>query len=230
MAILRNVIDKETCAALIDIIERLRAKPSPHFRTLSPPTEPITQSDLFRWQEDETLAKLVTEGVLPQLAAHILDTNKVILLEDQFFYSEPGCQFTSPWHQDHSYHPLEPWFLTFWIPLDPVDSDHGLRAVVGSHRGPLYAPVEFSAAEATLAGDGTSLKAVPDIDELEAVGSNILAPSFEAGDVMILHSKTLHAGGKACPSVFRRLSIRYAHPEIHYVQRAWPIASFWQEP
>ncbi|MEN9226216.1 MAG: phytanoyl-CoA dioxygenase family protein [Thermostichus sp. HHBFW_bins_43] len=224
VAVLPGLLEPNVCAALCRTIDQLRATPGPHFRTLSPPGEPLAQSDLFRWPEDETLAKVATEGILPQLAASVFGTQSVLLLEDQFFYSEAGCQTLSPWHQDHPYHPLEPWFLTFWIPLDPVLAGQGLRAVVGSHRGPLYAPVEFSATAATLAAGGQTLAPVPDIDE-----TRILAPSFQPGDVMILDSRTLHAGGQACPHPFRRISIRYAHPETHVVERAWPVAAFWQE-
>ncbi len=234
VAVLSGILDPDVCAALRQTIDHLRVTPGPHFRTLSPPGQPIAQSDLFRWPEDETLDKVATQGILPQLAASIFGTQSVLLLEDQFFYSEAGSQTLSPWHQDHSYHPLEPWFLTFWIPLDPVQEGQGLRAVVGSHRGPLYAPVEFSAAEATLAHGGASLAPVPDIDG--AIAGNklglevkILAPNFEPGDVMILDSRTLHAGGNACAHPFRRFSIRYAHPETQRVERAWPVAAFWQE-
>ncbi len=234
VAVLSGILEPNICAALRQTIDHLRVRPGPHFRTLSPPGQPLAQSDLFRWPEDETLAEVATQGILPQLAASIFDTQSVLLLEDQFFYSEAGCQTLSPWHQDHPYHPLEPWFLTFWIPLDPVGEGQGLRAVVGSHRGPLYAPVEFSAAEATLADGVETLASVPDIDG--AIADNklspevqILAPNFEPGDVMILDSRTLHAGAKPCTHPFRRISIRYAHPQTRRVERAWPIAAFWQE-
>ncbi|MCJ2543551.1 phytanoyl-CoA dioxygenase family protein [Thermostichus vulcanus] len=234
VAVLSGILEPNLCTALIRAIDHLRAKPGPHFRTLSPVGLPVVQSDLFRWPEDATLTQVVTEGILPQLAASIFGTDSVVLLEDQFFYSEARAQTLSPWHQDHPYHPLEPWFLTFWIPLDPVLAGQGLRAVVGSHRGPLFAPVEFSAAEATLTAAGDTLAPVPDIDGDLANSRlgpevNILAPPFEPGDVMILDSRTLHAGGKACPHPFRRISIRYAHPETHIVERAWPVAAFWQE-
>lgn len=234
VAVLPGILEPNLCAALIRTIDHLRAKPGPHFRTLSPPGEPVTQSDLFRWLEDETLAGVVTQGILPELAASVFGTHSVLLLEDQFFYSEAGSQTLSPWHQDHPYHPLEPWFLTFWIPLDRVLEGQGLRAVVGSHRGPLYAPVEFSAVEATLAEGEHILAPVPDIDGARQGKRldpkfRILAPSFRPGDVMILDSRTLHAGGQACPHPFRRISIRYAHPETAVVERAWPVAAFWQE-
>ncbi|MEN9231357.1 MAG: phytanoyl-CoA dioxygenase family protein [Thermostichus sp. DG02_5_bins_236] len=234
VAVLLGILEPKVCAALCRTIDQLRATPGPHFRTLSLPGEPLAQSDLFRWPEDDTLAKVATEGILPQLAASIFGTHSVLLLEDQFFYSEAGSQTFSPWHQDHPYHPLEPWFLTFWIPLDPVLEGQGLRAVVGSHCGPLYAPVEFSAAEVTLTEGGEGLTPVPDLNEGRAEGIlgpevRILAPSFQPGDVMILDSRTLHAGGRTCPHPFRRISIRYAHPETHVVERAWPVAVFWQE-
>lgn len=228
VAVVRGVLNSATCARLIDVVEHLRADPSPQFRTLSPAGQPVVQSDLFRWRDNPDLAALVTRGRLPALAADVFGTKTVVLLEDQFFYSAAGSSTPSPWHQDHPYHPLEPWFLTIWIPLDPVPGSTGLRAVRGSHLGPTYAPVEFSAREATLASGSRVLDTVPAIDD-DPGAFPIVAPAYEPGDAMLLDSRTLHAAGGPCATTFRRLSIRYAAPATRYEARPWPVATFWKD-
>lgn len=228
VAVVRGLVDVDRCQRLIAVIEDLRADPGPQFRTLSPDGEPLVQSDLFRWRDHPELEDLVTAGPLPRLACDIFGSDGVVLLEDQFFYSAAGSGTPSPWHQDHPYHPLEPWFLTVWIPLDPVPGQTGLRAVPNSHLGPTYAPVEFSAGKATLAGGADVLTGVPAIDD-DPIAFPVMAPAYEPGDAMLLDSRTLHAAGGHCETTFRRLSIRYAAPDTRYEARDWPVAGFWND-
>jgi ectoine hydroxylase-related dioxygenase (phytanoyl-CoA dioxygenase family) len=101
-----------------------------------------------------------------------------------------------------------------------------LKAVAGSHRGEVYAPVEFSAGKKTLESDAVVLRKVPDIDA-DPASFAVFAPDVAPGDAMLLDSRTLHAAGGPCASVFRRLSLRYAHPDTRYRLRPWPVATFW---
>ena len=223
-----GVIDPAACAELIAAIEHCRAHPGPNFRTLSPEGRPVVQSDLFRWRDVPAIRALAREGALPRLAAEVFGTDEVILLEDQWFFSEEGSGTPSPWHQDHPYHPLEPWFLTIWIPLDPVPGPVGIKAVPGSHMRDVYAPVEFSAGKATLDAGSIVLRPVPDIDaDPERYG--VCEPATAPGDAVLLDSRTLHAAGGLCEATFRRVSIRYAPPSTRIHLRPWPIASFWGE-
>lgn len=223
-----GLIDAAACARLVEAINYCRAHPGTNFRTLSPEGRPAVQSDLFRRHDVEAIREVAMEGPLPRLAAEIFGTGEVILLEDQWFYSEGGSGTPSPWHQDHPYHPLEPWFLTIWVPLDPVPGPVGIRAIPGSHAGDVYAPVEFSAGKATLDTGGIVLRPVPDIDaHPERYG--VYEPQTAPGDAVLLDSRTLHAAGGLCEATFRRLSIRYAPPTTRYRLRPWPIASFWSE-
>lgn len=228
MAMVPDVLSPTQCAAINDAIEWCRANPGPNFRTLSKPGEPVVQSDLFRWNEVPAIRDVAMKGVLPRLAAEVFGTDNVILMEDQWFYSEEGSGTPSPWHQDQPYHPLEPWFLTIWVPLDPVPGPVGIKAVPGSHLEPIYAPVEFSANDATLGDGGRTLPGVPDIDA-DPRRFPVAIPDAKPGDAVLLDSRTLHAAGGKCQGTFRRLSIRYAHPDTRYTPRAWPVAAFWNE-
>lgn len=228
VALVRGVVGAEQIERLKLAIEVCRQTPGPSFRTLSPDGQPVLQSDLFRWRDNAEFRALATDGAVPRLAASIFGTTEVVLMEDQFFYSERGASTPSPWHQDHPYHPLEPWFLTIWIPLDAPPGSTGLRAVAGSHVGEVYAPVEFSAGRKTLESDAAVLRSVPAIDADQG-SFPVFAPHFDPGDAMLLDSRTLHAGGGLCTTLFRRLSLRYAHPETRYRRRPWPVATFWAE-
>ena len=96
-----GVIDPAACAELIAAIEHCRAHPGPNFRTLSPEGRPVVQSDLFRWRDVPAIRALAREGALPRLAAEVFGTDEVILLEDQWFFSEEGSGTPSPFTNAH---------------------------------------------------------------------------------------------------------------------------------
>ena len=223
-----GVLDDATCDQLADAIEACRRCPGPTFRTLSPEGAPLLQSELFRWADVPAIRALTMEGPLPRLAARAFDVASVILMEDQWFYSEAGAGTPSPWHQDHPYHPIEPWFLTIWIPLDAPPGPVGLRVASGSNEGTMYGPVEFSAGDATLGQADGRLEIVPDIDA-DPARFHVTTPPARRGDAVLMDSRTLHAAGGYCTGTFRRISIRYAHPDTRIVPRAWPVASFWDQ-
>lgn len=225
-AFVENVLDDAACDAMIEAIATCQRKPGPTFRTLSPKGQPVVQSELFTWPHIPAMQALTKTGPLPRLAAEAFGTSSVILMEDQWFYSAPGASTPSPWHQDHPYHPLEPWFLTIWIPLDDPPGDVGLKVSAGSHGGPLYGPVEFSAGDATLGNAKTRLHPVPDVDAAPERW-RVINPPAKRGDAILMDSRTLHAAGGLCKGTFRRISIRYAHPDTRVKPRSWPIAEFW---
>ncbi|MEO1019853.1 MAG: phytanoyl-CoA dioxygenase family protein [Pseudomonadota bacterium] len=222
------VVDRRTCAELQDAIEHCRQHTGPHFRRLSAADEPVVESELFRWSDTLAFHDIATAGPLPTIAGEVFGGEAVVLLEDQWFYSAAGSNTPSPWHQDQPYHPLEPWFLTIWVPLDPVPEGCGLKAVKRSHQGPIYSPVEFSANDATLDSGAMTLEPVPAIDQHPDC-FDIVLPNSVPGDAVLLDSRTLHAAGGFCASQFRRLSIRYAPIETVYASRPWPVATFWAE-
>lgn len=228
IAVVPAVLSAERCRTLLNVIGELRARPGVFHRVLSPVGEPVVESDLFRFRDVPEIAELVIDGPLAQLAADVFGTSSVVMLEDQWFASAPGSSTPSPWHQDEPYHPLDRTFLTIWLPLTPPPPGTVLRGVVGSHRGPMYAPVEFSAGQATLSGADGRLEPVPEVDA-DPLRFPVLVPEVEPGDAVLLASGTLHAAGGHCGTDFVRLSVRYAHPDTCYRSRPWPVASFWEE-
>lgn len=227
-AVVPGALTAAQCDAVNAAIDTCRATPGPTHRVLSPAGEPRLESELFRWGDTPAIRAVAMEGALPRLAAAAFGTRDVILMEDQWFLSEAGAGARSPWHQDHPYHPLEPWFLTIWIALDPPPGPVGLSVARGSHGGTLYGPVEFSAGDATLGSAAGQLAPVPDIDG-DPGAWDVVTPDVAKGDAIVMDSRTLHAAGGNCAAIFRRLSIRYAHPATRVVPRNWPVADFWSD-
>ncbi len=227
--VVRGVLDPAACERLNDAIDRTRRHPSEHHARLSPAGSPVVDSDLFRWFDDDVIADIVRRGPLPTLARSILDTAVVVLVEDQWLASAPGASTGSPWHQDAPYYNIDGEFLTLWLALDAAGPDTALRVVEGSHRGPIFAPVEFATNRTTIGEDRSEVRAPPPVDP-EADGATVLRWSVAPGDVVALHSGVLHAAGGApvADRWFRRLSVRYARPSARYVDRGPTAASFWR--
>lgn len=228
IAAVTGLLDPAEVADLLGAVDLARSTPGPYHRRLSPAGQMPMESDLFRWRDIAAIRDLVTGVALTRLARALLDVDRLVLLEDQWFSSSAGSSTASPWHQDEPYHPLDRPFITIWLPLTPVPAGLGLRGAVGSHLGKIYAPVEFSAGRATLGSAGFSLDPVPDVDADPDVGT-VAAPAIEPGDAIVLDSRTLHAAGGSCPAEFVRLSIRYAHPDTRFLARPWAVAGFWQD-
>jgi hypothetical protein len=227
MAAIPDLVDAATCADLLDAVRRSAGVPSSFYRCLSPSGQPAVESDLFRWRDVPEILDLVVSPPLVEAASRHLGTSDPIVLEDQWFWSHPGSSTESPWHQDEPYHPLDRPFLTVWLPLTAVPAGLGIKGVAGSHLGPTYAPIEFSAQEQTLA-DATGSAALPTLDH-EPGPDTVLAPDVGVGGAVLIDSRTLHSAGGPCDTEFIRLSIRYAHPDTRRRSRAWPIADFWHE-
>jgi hypothetical protein len=225
-AVARGVLNASEIVLARQAIDEGRQRPGPFYRLLSGPSEARTDSDLFCLGRLPGLRAIAFDSELSRLAMQALERDSVVLLEDQWFASDPGGGTPSPWHQDEPYHPLDTPFLTTWLPLDPLPQGLSLRVVPGSHLGRIYAPIEFSSSEATLAGGSAALATVPDVDRSSLP---TVEPRLEPGDVLLLDSRTLHAVAGGPPRLSRRLSFRWARPETRLRHREWPIASFWDE-
>ena len=224
-----GLLDRRWCHRLHRAIDRCRSSPSQFYGVLSGPDELRVDSDLFRWFDDPDIAELTRSSPLTALAVDLVDTDSVVLIEDQWFSSEPGAVSASPWHQDHPYYNLDRPFVTIWVTLDDVRADAALRVVAGSHAtGVTYAPIEFSATASTIGGR-SDLEPVPDIDA-DADAFPVTTWDLRAGDAVAIDSRTLHATGvrEVADRDFRRLSTRWAHPDTCYLDQGEQAATFWK--
>ena len=74
------------------------------------------------WRQHPELERWLLEEEPAQLAADLLDSDKIWLLRDQTYFKPPGSEHT-PWHQDALFIPVEGCdFLTLWIPITPIET------------------------------------------------------------------------------------------------------------
>lgn len=229
VVVVPGLLDERWCQRLHNAIDRGRASPSQFYGVLSGPGELRVDSDLFRWFDDPDIAEVTRSSELPGLGAELVGADSAILIEDQWFASEPGAVSASPWHQDHPYYNLDRPFVTIWVTLDDVAADAALRVVAGSHAaGITYAPIEFSTDRATIGGQ-SDLEPVPDVDA-DPERFPVTTWDLRAGDAVAIDSRTLHATGvrESAARDFRRISTRWAHPDTRYLDLGQQAAVFWK--
>ena len=212
-----GLLDRGWCERLHRAIERCQASPSQFYGVLSPPGEPKVDSDLFRWFDDPDIAEGTHASSLPSLGAELCGADAAVLIEDQWFCSEPGAVSRSPWHQDHPYYNLDRPFVTIWVTLDDVAADAALRVVEGSHAtGVTYAPIEFST-DTTTIGGASQLEPVPDIDA-DPARFPVTTWDLQAGDAVAIDSRMLHSTGVR----------EVADPDTRYLDLGEQAAVFWK--
>jgi ectoine hydroxylase-related dioxygenase (phytanoyl-CoA dioxygenase family) len=143
------------------------------------------------------------------------------LYHDHMLTKEPGTRQPTPWHQDQPYYNIEGrQNVSFWIPVDPVNSASTLRLVAGSHRGPWLMPRSFMDAQARWFPEGT-LEDLPDIDSHPGDFPLIGWP-LEPGDVVCFHMLMLHAARGVEGTQRRRVfSVRFLGDDVTHAPRRW---------
>lgn len=154
---------------------------------------------------------LLGEPEFGDIVARLWGKDRVWFMYEQVFTKSGGTTRRTPWHQDSSYLPIRGNDLAvMWIPLDPVDTEHALEFVAGSHRGPLFDGSSFDPEDDTapLYGDGR-LPRLPDIEAARADWP-IVSWRTDPGDIVVFHPAVLHGGAATEPSQHRRtLSLRF---------------------
>jgi len=138
------------------------------------------------WQHNEETRKFTFSRRFAQIAADLLEVEKVRLYHDQSLYKEAGGGIT-PWHQDQYYWPLETIkTITMWMPLVDITERMGtLTFASGSHKDGLAASGAIS-------------------DDSERFYSSIVSKNryqlsnrktMFAGDATFHHGLTIHGAG-----------------------------------
>ena len=157
---------------------------------------------------------------LADIAAKLWSNDEVWFLYEQVFLKEGGAMRRTPWHQDTPYLALDGrQVIVFWINFDPVDREHSLEFVRGSHRGTLYDGSAFDAEDDTKPVFGHGLPRLPDI-EAQRSDFDIVSWAVAPGDVVAFHPSMLHGGGAIEAGGRRRtLSIRLFGTDAVYAER-----------
>jgi hypothetical protein len=166
--------------------------------------------------------RFTISGPGPEIAAALLDSEKINFFGDQMFVKEPGTRERTAFHQDATYFEIEgDKCCVLWIPVDPVTLETGAMMYVrGSHRdGKLYAPNVFVSQTPLPGAQG---EPVPDI-EGHMGDYDIVHFDVEPGDVIVHHYRTVHgAGGNLSRYQVRRAaSLRYCGDDIRFCTRPW---------
>ena len=166
--------------------------------------------------------RFTLRGAAPEIAAALLDSEKVNFFGDQIFVKEPGTRERTAFHQDATYFEIDgDQCCVLWIPVDPVTLENGAMMYVrGSHRdGKLYQPNVFVAQTPLPGAQGEPL---PDI-EGHMDQYDIIHFDVEPGDVIVHNYKTLHGtgGNHSRYQVRRAASLRYCGDDIRFQTRPW---------
>ena len=161
-------------------------------------------------------------GAAPEIAAALLESERVSFFGDQIFVKEPGTRERTAFHQDATYFEIDgDHCCVLWIPVDPVTLEGGtMQYWRGSHKdGKLYQPNVFIAQTPFPGAEGELL---PDI-EGHLGDYDIVHFDVEPGDVLVHHYRTVHgAGGNHTRYQVRRAaSLRYCGDDIRFCTRPW---------
>lgn len=153
------------------------------------------------WQRDEAVKEFTLKKKFAQIAAKLLNVDKVRIYHDQALFKEAGGGAT-PWHQDQYYWPLNTLnTVTMWMPLVDIDPSMGILTFAeGSHRDGLVKNIPISDESESLLEDYINEK-----------GYNIfMPPAMKAGDATFHYGYTLHkAPGNSSPKMREVMTIIY---------------------
>lgn len=188
----------------------------------------VAGTDHFRTRPD--FAAFACRSPLPAIAAALLRSQSVWLVEDSVLVKEPGSPHRTQFHTDLGYFHLRGAQLcTTWVPLDATGPASGMvQYLPGSHRlSHDYRPNHF--VDPTPLPD-TVGEVVPDILADPALAGALITVEALPGDVVIHHARTIH-GGPANSSTTRRraISVRYGGDDVRHLRKPGVPVSRWQQ-
>ena len=204
--VVRQMFDPDQMKQLRQAFDHAVANPSPISSRVFEGTDDEHFNDLSNFAHAARYMELIAELGLADFAAQLWGSEHVWFLGEELFIKSGGKAGRSPWHQDTSYLTAEgPHLLNLWISFEPLPKENALEIVRGSHRGVTYDGAAYAdPADPTrpVWGDGTFPR-LPDIEaerEKDAESWDVVSWALEPGDVLALHSGTLHGGAPVSPA------------------------------
>lgn len=184
-------------------------------------------TDHFRTQPD--FAAFSCRSPLPSIAAVLLRSQSLWLVEDSVLVKEPGSPHRTQFHTDLGYFHLRgTQICTTWAPLDHAGPASGMvQYLPGSHRWTQDFRPNYFVDPEPLAD--TLGEVVPDILADPALAEALITFEVAPGDVVIHHARTIH-GGPANTSATRRraISVRYGGDDVRHFRKIGVPATRWQ--
>lgn len=173
--------------------------------------------DYCNWERIPAFARVIRESPAVEVAADLMQSQRVQMFHDHVLVKEPGTSMATPWHQDSPYYFVSGrQTVSFWSPLDPV-REATLRCVAGSHRWEKEVlPTRWAAATPFFEG----IEDYMPVPDPEAEGMTIVEYAMEPGDAVAFDFRTLHgARGNTSPNRRRAFSLRLVGDDARYVER-----------
>ncbi|MEE2995995.1 MAG: phytanoyl-CoA dioxygenase family protein [Pseudomonadota bacterium] len=212
IVLITSAFDANWLDRLEGAVEDVMNNPSPLSREYVQNGEGRFFTDHHMSRRNDIFSDFMLNSPASELAAALLRSDKLNLVDEHLLVKEPGTDAPTYWHHDLPYFEVS-WqdFASFWIPLDPVTTDTGaMKFAKGSHKwGKTFKPVMIGSgreAEGAAEFDGPA----PDIDA-DPRKHNVEVFEMDRGDALFFHAATLHAAEPNRSSGMRRraLSLRY---------------------
>lgn len=183
-------------------------------------------SSVYPSDLDPRFARLRDASPAPEVAARLMQAERVRFFYDQLFIKAPGTAAPTPWHNDLPFWPFRGNdLISLWIALTPVSvATSGVQYVAGSHRWntmfravtPDHDPRFMDA----------SMPLCPDYGDGSHDEVRLLDWDMQPGDVLCHHPLTVHgAAGNASQTQWRiGLSIRYLGTDVQWDPRPCTMA------
>ncbi len=155
-------------------------------------------TDNFMWKRMPAFRRFVFDSPAADLAQRLLRTRTLTFYFDFLLVKQAGTSSATPWHQDHSYWPIDGrQICNIWTALDVVPTTTAMRFVKGSHRyETLYRAVSFDP-RTRHPNPILERPPPPDFDggEFDPADATreILSWQMQPGDCLVWYSRTFHS-------------------------------------
>ncbi|MSO60442.1 MAG: phytanoyl-CoA dioxygenase [Ilumatobacteraceae bacterium] len=222
--LLRGVITQATVDSLAQGLAANMASPSKWANDYTSSTEAGRFfDDYVNWQRISQYQDAALHGVLPTIAAALMNTSQPRFFHEHVLVKEAGTATPTPWHHDDPYYGIDGLDnVSLWIPLDDVPESIALRCLIGSHKwGERYIPNRFID-QSPYANNADGFLIMPTAQELEMRGE-IRTFAALPGDIVAFHFRTLHSapGTMGHNSSRRVISLRYLGDDARWATRPW---------
>ncbi|MEM8776670.1 MAG: phytanoyl-CoA dioxygenase family protein [Pseudomonadota bacterium] len=204
-------------------IERNMAEPGPYAaENLKQGESGRFFDDYCNWTRIAEFEDVVKNSPAAEVAADLMQSNRVQMFHDHVLVKEPGTSKATPWHQDGPYYFVDgTQNVSFWSPMDRV-GEASLRCVAGSHQWDKPVLPTRWLSEENFYPDADVYMPVPDPD---AQDMEIREWPMEPGDAVAFNYGILHgARGNKTKDRRRAFSIRLVGDDARYVARPGPTS------
>ena len=149
--------------------------------------------DSMMWKEVEPFRRFIFESHAADLFWPFLESASLNFYYDFLLVKSARCAgAATPWHQDHSYYPLNgAKIINCWTALDPIPPETALRFVRGSHaEGTVHRVTPFNPG-VEYANTMTDRPPPPDFDA--DPDTDMVSCAMAPGDPLVWNSRTFHS-------------------------------------